>query len=307
MPNDLRPVPLMSVLTNLITHIYVSWEQQQAELGGAVGSKVSGAAYSGMDSKIVEVLGQLTTRLEKLEAAIKFQRLGVSPQPPKNRGRWAALRPTAWCMPTDGEGAAEDMHTLALYHKFQVAADDGAEAFAVAAAEYGAPAVLTGDDSDGIDVSAYGFSVPGSSGVLTELEGLASQVKVMEEKVGFHLAHASLVEDDLPERCGPASALSASGAMASGMLRQVVPHMGGAPVGGAPACSIACITVQTEEFPGGIELVPLRHPVPTVAVGPPISAVTCSLEPAEASFVEAENHSEHLSIDEFLAGSAEEE
>ncbi|KAK3257727.1 hypothetical protein CYMTET_33198, partial [Cymbomonas tetramitiformis] len=85
MSNDLRPVPLSVPLTDLITHICVSWERQQAELGGAVGPKVSGPAYSGMDSKIVEVLGQLTTRLEKIEAAIKFQRLGASSQPPKRQ------------------------------------------------------------------------------------------------------------------------------------------------------------------------------------------------------------------------------
>ncbi|KAK3256602.1 hypothetical protein CYMTET_34269 [Cymbomonas tetramitiformis] len=57
----------------------------QAEQGGAVGPKVSGAAYSGVDNKIVEVLGQLMTRLQKIEAAIKFQRLGASSQPLKNK------------------------------------------------------------------------------------------------------------------------------------------------------------------------------------------------------------------------------
>ncbi|KAK3268022.1 hypothetical protein CYMTET_23452 [Cymbomonas tetramitiformis] len=45
------------------------------------------------------------------------------------------------------------MHTLALCQIFQVVADDGAEAFAAAAAEYGAPAVLAGGESDDIDVS----------------------------------------------------------------------------------------------------------------------------------------------------------
>ncbi|KAK3262967.1 hypothetical protein CYMTET_28208 [Cymbomonas tetramitiformis] len=85
-------------------------------------------------------------------------------------------------MPADDEGAAEDMHTLALCHICQVAADDGAEAFAAAVAEYGAPAVLTGDESDGIDVSAYVFSAPGTSGVLTELEGHTIQVKARGSK-----------------------------------------------------------------------------------------------------------------------------
>ncbi|KAK3254885.1 hypothetical protein CYMTET_35916 [Cymbomonas tetramitiformis] len=185
-------------------------------------------------------------------------------------GKGAVGGTAAYCIPADGQGAAEDMHTLALCQIFQVAVYDGAEAFAAAVAEYGAPAVLTGDESGGIDVSAYGFSVPGSSGgVLTELEGLTNQVKVMEEKV--------------------------------------VPHMGGASVGGAPTGAIVCITVPTEEFPGGVDLVPLRHAVPSVAIGPPVSAVACSFEATGASFVETDKHSEHRSIDEFRAGSAEEE
>ncbi|KAK3284431.1 hypothetical protein CYMTET_7932 [Cymbomonas tetramitiformis] len=68
-------------------------------------------------------------------------------------------------MPADGEGADEAMHTLlALCQIFRMAADDGSEAFAAAVAEYGAPAVLAGGESDGIDVSAYGFAVSDSSG-----------------------------------------------------------------------------------------------------------------------------------------------
>ncbi|KAK3270995.1 hypothetical protein CYMTET_20629, partial [Cymbomonas tetramitiformis] len=63
-----------------------------------------------------------------------------------------------------------------------VAADDEAEAFAAAVAEYGAPAVLAGDESDGIDVCAYGFSVAApDTGVMAELE-----VRAMEDKVEFY-------------------------------------------------------------------------------------------------------------------------
>ncbi|KAK3258044.1 hypothetical protein CYMTET_32896 [Cymbomonas tetramitiformis] len=69
-------------------------------------------------------------------------------------GKGATGGTAAFCMPADRrrEGAAEAMHTLALCEIFQVAADDGAEAFAAAMAEYGAPAVLVGDESDGIHV-----------------------------------------------------------------------------------------------------------------------------------------------------------
>ncbi|KAK3256170.1 hypothetical protein CYMTET_34680 [Cymbomonas tetramitiformis] len=43
-------------------------------------------------------------------------------------GKGAVGGTAACCMPVDGEGAADDMHTLALCHIFQVAANDGAEA-----------------------------------------------------------------------------------------------------------------------------------------------------------------------------------
>ncbi|KAK3261114.1 hypothetical protein CYMTET_29967 [Cymbomonas tetramitiformis] len=133
------------------------------------------------------------------------------------------------------------MHTLALCHIFQVAADNGSEAFAAAVAEYGAPAVLAGGESD---VSAYGFEVSDAGGgVMSELESLTGQVRAMEEKV--------------------------------------VPHGGGASAGGAPAAGRyeAHFRVPTEEFPGGVDLVPI--------------------EPADALG--------HCSIDEFLSDSETDE
>ncbi|KAK3235729.1 hypothetical protein CYMTET_54089 [Cymbomonas tetramitiformis] len=149
------------------------------------------------------------------------------------------------------------MHTLALCHIFQVVADDGADAFAAAMAEYGASAVLAcgrrpTSATGSIDVSAaYGFSVAGSGGgVLAELHGLTSQVQAMEEKIWVHLAHTSLLEEDAYGHCGPPTgALSAGGAVAGDMPRQVVPHMGGASVGGATTGAVARITVPTKEFP----------------------------------------------------------
>ncbi|KAK3246599.1 hypothetical protein CYMTET_43869 [Cymbomonas tetramitiformis] len=66
--------------------------------------------------------------------------------------------------------------------KFQVAADDGAEAFAAAVADYGAPAVLAGGEFDGIDAPAY-VHYP-------------AVMKAMKEKVGVHLTHVSFADDD---------------------------------------------------------------------------------------------------------------
>ncbi|KAK3235067.1 hypothetical protein CYMTET_54709 [Cymbomonas tetramitiformis] len=246
----------------------------------------------------------LTTRLEKIEAAIKFQKAGGTTGVPslsaivaaeRGRGRieeisWlegipvrkggksAAGGTAAYCMPADGEGADEAMHTLALCQIFQVAADDGSEAFAAAVAEYGAPAVLAGGESDGIDVSAYGLAVSddSGSGVMSELENLTGQVRAMWAKVGVHLSHVSLLgNDDVREHPAP-------------VVRPL---------------RLITTAYRPRISPVGVELVPVQHCVPSMTIEPLISAVACSYEPATKSFVEPADACEHYDIDEFMAGS----
>ncbi|KAK3272477.1 hypothetical protein CYMTET_19227 [Cymbomonas tetramitiformis] len=62
-----------------------------------------------------------------------------------------------------------------------------------------------------------------------------------------------------------------------------------------------------EEFPGGIDLVPVRHPVPTVSIGPTVSAVACSFPQPKASFVELEEESRAPDIDDLFADTDGEE
>ncbi|KAK3238817.1 hypothetical protein CYMTET_51204 [Cymbomonas tetramitiformis] len=234
-----------------MTHIYVSWEQQ-AELRVAVEPSVAGAAYSGVNERIVEVLGQLmTSRLEMIEAAIKFQKVAWREGEWKKYchgwkecsyvGKGATGGTAAYCMPADGEGAAEAMHNLALCQIFQVAADDGAEASAAAVAEYGAPAMLAGGESDDdIDVSAYGFTVSDSgSGVLTELETLTSQVKAMEENVGAceHLSIDEFLAGSWVEELAPSDSETSfveAPDCASAVRRQQVVGCGAPPFGLRP-------------------------------------------------------------------------
>ncbi|KAK3271338.1 hypothetical protein CYMTET_20307 [Cymbomonas tetramitiformis] len=212
-------------------------------------------------------------------------------------------------VPISDEGADEAMRTLALCQIFQVAADDGSEAFAAAVAEYGAPAVLAGGESDEIDVSAYGFTVPdsGSGGVLSELEALTGQVRAMEEKVRVHLSQVSLVEsEDVLQHRAPVGAPSAN-AVASDVPRQVVPRGGGASAGGALATGgyMAQLSVPTEDFPSGVDLIPVR---PYVRAGHDARAGNaCSFQPATDSFVEPSEAIGHYSIDEFLSDSGAEE
>ncbi|KAK3275176.1 hypothetical protein CYMTET_16680, partial [Cymbomonas tetramitiformis] len=285
-----------------------------AELGVAglaAGPGIARAAYSGVDERVLEVLGLLTSRLEKIEAAIKFQKTGSAAARPRNRrgkgldgfragsslappigfdrenrralplchrrgregegkkchgyrecpyGGKNAAGTAAYCMAADGEGADEAMRTLALCQIFQVAADDGSDAFAAAVlAEYGAPAVLAGGESNDIDVSAYDFTV-------------------------------SLVEnEDVIEHRAPADAVTRP----PPMPWQVVCLSRwctccGASVGGAFAAGgyMTHAHPATEEFPGGVETIPVRHYAPAITLGPVISAVTCSFQPAGDSFVE---------------------
>ncbi|KAK3238097.1 hypothetical protein CYMTET_51868 [Cymbomonas tetramitiformis] len=156
-------------------------------------------------------------------------------------GKGASGGTAAFCMPADGEDGVEVMHTLALCHILQTAADDGADAFAEAVQFYSAPAVIADDQGiGGIDVSAYGFSVGGASGgVLDELHGLVNQVKAMEEKVGVSFTHTSLVveeEDDVHAHDMPTSPFCGGAALSAAVPQQLV---SGAAGGVASAVQVA--------------------------------------------------------------------
>ncbi|KAK3264287.1 hypothetical protein CYMTET_26963 [Cymbomonas tetramitiformis] len=167
--------------------------------------------------------------LEKIEAALKHKTragrgLGRSAEQSAGNyheyrdcpfgGKGAGSGTAAFCMPVDDEDGAETMHTLALCHNFQVAANDGADAFATAVQHYGAPAVIADDQ--------------GTGGV---------EAKAMEEKVGVSFAQTSLVvDDDASTHDEPAGAFCGSGALAPGVPQQVV---SGAAEGTASASQVA--------------------------------------------------------------------
>ncbi|KAK3253903.1 hypothetical protein CYMTET_36866 [Cymbomonas tetramitiformis] len=94
----------------------------------------------------------------------------------------------AFCIPIEQEDA-EGLHALALVQVFQDAADSGPEAFSHAALAYGPPAVLSADGVGGIDVAAYGFSVPpppsggtDDEDILRRLDALTSEVQAAQER-----------------------------------------------------------------------------------------------------------------------------
>ncbi|KAK3270293.1 hypothetical protein CYMTET_21301 [Cymbomonas tetramitiformis] len=73
-----------------------------------------------------------------------------------------------------------------------------------------------------------------------------------------------------------------------------------------PIGFVARVTVPTDEFPGGVDIVPVRHTMPSsVSLGAPISAVNFSLETAEESFVELEEKSELSQLDVLFMESEE--
>ncbi|KAK3236497.1 hypothetical protein CYMTET_53384 [Cymbomonas tetramitiformis] len=222
-----------------------------------------------------DVLEKLLSRLDKIEASTKTQRMGAG-----NGVRRAPRRPLLPAGGRQEEYTSEVLHTLALCQVCQAAADSGKEAFAAAVEQHGAPAVVkVGAASGGVDISAYGLYICGHR--VRRLED--DEMDVQEEL------------RQLRSRIDP--------------QLQVVPRHGGAAaaVSGAPTGFAARITVPTVEFPGGVDLVPVQHTVPSVTLGAPISDVNFSLEPAKESFAEHGEESESLSIDYLFMESEEEE
>ncbi|KAK3261688.1 hypothetical protein CYMTET_29417 [Cymbomonas tetramitiformis] len=110
----------------------------RADLGVAIG--VAGhrrpPTYSGNDGKIMLVLTgrrcvhslRLPPRCGKEGVGKNYHKYMNCPYGGKGTGGDSA----GFCKPVDDEDAPEVMHTLALCHIFQVAADEGAAAFAAA-------------------------------------------------------------------------------------------------------------------------------------------------------------------------------
>ncbi|KAK3240760.1 hypothetical protein CYMTET_49421 [Cymbomonas tetramitiformis] len=186
----------------------------------------------------------------------------------------------AFCIPIEEEDA-EGLHTLALVQVFQEAADDGPEAFARAASAYGPPAVLSAGGIGGIDVSAYGFSVPpppsggtDDEDILRRLDALTSEVQAAQEKV--HYTHASFVPGSAVEE--HASALVCGPAAAAG----ITPEGQQVPAGGAAASASA---VPAPAMP--VSQVKDVQPAPTQSARVTTTGATCG---EFGGFVQAVNH-----------------
>ncbi|KAK3282355.1 hypothetical protein CYMTET_9913 [Cymbomonas tetramitiformis] len=181
----------------------------------------------------------------------------------------------SFCIPIDEEDA-EGVHALAMCAVFQHAADDGAEAFARAAAAYGPPAVLSAGAVGGIDVSAYGFTVeqqPSSEGesILQRLDDLAAEVHSAANPQ-VHYTHASfpppagIGQEASALVCGPAAAVAApeeqvpaggAAASASAVPAPAMPVSQGEDVKPAPLQSARVTTTADAdgEFAGFVQTV----------------------------------------------------
>ncbi|KAK3288490.1 hypothetical protein CYMTET_4041 [Cymbomonas tetramitiformis] len=141
------------------------WRKRGSTPGTAAAVGVLGDDKANRDG----ILEKLLSRLDKIEAFIKTQRMGGSTA--------AYYQPVEDC-------AMEVLHTLALCQVYQAAADSGKDAFAAAVEQHGAPAVVrAGAASGGVDISAYGFAVAESDeseddeiDVREELRQLRSQI-----------------------------------------------------------------------------------------------------------------------------------
>ncbi|KAK3285152.1 hypothetical protein CYMTET_7228 [Cymbomonas tetramitiformis] len=218
---------------------------------------------------------------------------------------WAKGSTSAYCQPVE-DCTTEVLHTLAFCQVYQAAADSGEDAFAAAVEQHGAPAVVrAGAASGGVDISAYGFAVVESDESEDDEIDVQEELRQLRSQIGKAVTFGQAY---VPS----ASSLSFAG-VSAGPQQQVVPRHGGAATAGSDmwAGHIAHVSVPTEEFPGGVDLVPVRHAVtrtvPSMTLGASISAVSFSLDAAEESFVEPEKESGFSQLDVLFMGTEEEE
>ncbi|KAK3237582.1 hypothetical protein CYMTET_52354 [Cymbomonas tetramitiformis] len=125
----------------------------------------------GVIPKVNELLYDTLAYIVKSDSAAEHFLLGTDSVSDRDARR-ALLDLIKGCVPPGVRQTLQEEHSQLRYaarvdpqpllarEQRLVAADDGLEAFAAAVAEYDAPAVLApGGESDGIDVSAYGFAV----------------------------------------------------------------------------------------------------------------------------------------------------
>ncbi|KAK3267979.1 hypothetical protein CYMTET_23494 [Cymbomonas tetramitiformis] len=317
---DLHAVSIAE-LSDLVASIYVSWEQYA---GGTPGTAAAVGVPGDDKTDRDDILEKLLSRLDKIEAFIKTQRMGGAPAILTKRNRkgldgfrvgvgqdprvgfdpgakkaspkcprcptagdghryhaWAdcplggkrhpARSTMAYCQPVE-ECTTKVLLTLALSHVYQWAADSGKDAFAAAVEQHDAPAVAkAGEASGGADISGYGFAVMESDDSEDDEMDVQEELRQLRSQIGKAVT------------------------------------FGQASVPRASSLSFAA----TEEFPGGVDLVPVRrtvpHAVPSVSLGAPISAVKFSLETAEELSVELEAKSELSQLDVLFMDSEEEE
>ncbi|KAK3249105.1 hypothetical protein CYMTET_41455 [Cymbomonas tetramitiformis] len=192
MPSDLAAIDF-KMLSNLVTRVFINWQQQQADLGGEAGTAGFAAAFATGDGlKNDPALKAILDKITVLEHFIR----GGCKGPLTPAMQKATLGPRGGLNGYLNEGEAhryggcillppldeEDMQAMALAQVFQDAADCGPAAFAAAIEVHGAPTSAGGAAAE-LDMSAYGFSVPGAAqtgmqGLSTRLDDLVSATSV---------------------------------------------------------------------------------------------------------------------------------
>ncbi|KAK3271913.1 hypothetical protein CYMTET_19761 [Cymbomonas tetramitiformis] len=297
---DLQHVSLAE-LSDLVASVYVSWSSSQAEQGGTAGT-VASAVVPPSD----ELILKLFAKIERIENFVKSHqrqggaasllpkrtrkglsgyRIGSRPDPqvgfdarlkkavpqcprcPSVEGghpfhTWddcplggkaqTAGTTAAYCQPVV-DCTPEVLHTLALCQVFQSAADNGPAAFSAACTQYGAPAVLNdGASAGGVDISTYGSATGESEDSDDEGMDVEAELQQLRRDVTA-AAEVSMVQTSFSQ---PASTVVAASAAID-----------------APSY---CLAAPTEEFPGGMDVLPPPGGPRTIEMG----AHSMGLEPA---------------------------
>ncbi|KAK3273514.1 hypothetical protein CYMTET_5069 [Cymbomonas tetramitiformis] len=199
--------------------------------GGTPGTAAAVGVLGDEKTDRDDIIGRLLAKLEKIEAFIKTQRLGGAPAvlPKRNRKGLDGFRVGV----------------------FQAAADGGAAAFTAAVEQHGAPAVVSvGAASGGVDISAYGFITVASGASGDDEMDVQEELRDLRHQIGEAI---SMGQVSVP----PGQELSFAG-VSTEPRRPIVPSAGG----GQPSF-MGHVHTPTEEFPGRVELIPVRHYVPT--------------------------------------------
>ncbi|KAK3237775.1 hypothetical protein CYMTET_52176 [Cymbomonas tetramitiformis] len=285
-------------LRSMVVEIYQAWAQTdagKADSGaGGISAHLSSSEYDALLAKITELKEMVQRQHGEGAPVVRQQRVQQRQQQQQRAQQPRGFRVGQHKAPPVGFDRDDQRRngrsrSAAGARRRAKATDDGAEAFARAAAAYGPPAVLCAGAVGGIDVSAYGFAVeqqsppgePVGDDILRRLDDLAAEVHSAANHQ-VHFTHTFFPPPDGIEQqtsalvCGPA---------ATGITPEEQVPVGGGAAALASAVPAPAMPVSQEK---DVEPVPLQSARVTT---------TAATDGEFAGFVQTVNHAAIAQVD----------